>query len=45
MVKGEKGINGEGFYDEKAKNSRVKIKFINLFILKIHQFRNFINLF
>ena len=33
MVKGEKGINGAGFYDEKAKNSRVKVKFIKLFYL------------
>jgi hypothetical protein len=29
MVKRKKGINGAGIYDEKAKNSRLKIKFIN----------------
>jgi len=28
MVKGEKDINGAGIYDEKAKNSRLKLKFI-----------------
>jgi lipocalin len=32
MVEGEKGINGAGIYDEKAKNSRVKVKFINPFM-------------
>jgi len=30
MVKGEKGINGARFYDEKLKNLRVKLKFIKL---------------
>jgi len=28
MVKAEKGINGAGIYDEKVKNSRLKLKFI-----------------
>jgi hypothetical protein len=28
MKKGEKSINGARVYDEKAKNSRVKVKFI-----------------
>jgi hypothetical protein len=32
MVKGKKSINGAGIYDERAKNSRLKLKFINLFI-------------
>jgi len=31
MVKGEKDINSARFYDEKPKNSRVKLKFINPF--------------
>jgi len=34
MVKGEKGINGAGIYDENAKNSRLKLKFINPLILE-----------
>jgi ankyrin repeat protein len=33
MVKGEKGINGAGIYDEKAKNLRLKIKFIKLSLI------------
>jgi len=36
MVKGEKSINGTRIYDEKAKNSRLKVKFINPF----HNFEN-----
>jgi len=32
MVKGEKGINGARIYDENAKNSRLKLKFINPFM-------------
>ena len=31
MVKGKKGINGARVYDEKPKNLRVKLKFINPF--------------
>jgi len=30
VVKGEKGINGAGVYDEKPKNLRLKLKFIKL---------------
>jgi hypothetical protein len=33
MVKGEKGINGAGIYDENAKNSRLKLKFIKAILL------------
>jgi endonuclease III-like uncharacterized protein len=36
MVKGEKSINSARFYDEKAKNLRLKLKFINPF----HNFEN-----
>jgi endonuclease III-like uncharacterized protein len=36
MVKAKKSINGAGFYEEKAKNLRVKLKFINPF----HNFEN-----
>ena len=28
MVKGERSINGAGFYDENPKNLRLKVKFI-----------------
>jgi hypothetical protein len=38
MVKGEKGINGAGIYDEKAKNLRLKLKFINPFIILKNNF-------
>jgi hypothetical protein len=31
MVNAGKYKNGARFYDEKAKNSRVKVKFINLY--------------
>jgi len=30
MIKGKKHINGARIYDEKAKNSRVKVKFIKV---------------
>jgi lipocalin len=32
MVKAGKSINSAGIYDEKAKNSRLKMKFINPFM-------------
>jgi hypothetical protein len=34
MVKARKYKNGAEIYDEKAKNSRLKLKFINPIILK-----------
>jgi len=40
MKKGEKGINGAGIYDEKPKNLRVKLKFINLFIFMKNNAKN-----
>ena len=40
MKKGEKDINGAGIYDENAKNSRLKVKFINLFIFMKNNAKN-----
>ena len=40
MVKAKKSINGAKMYDENAKNLRLKIKFINLFIFMKNNAKN-----